>query len=91
MLDALDVINIKIEALGLPLQCLGLGSMVKVPLWWCPISPPVPPQRAPGGSRQLGTPRVRPRPLGAPPPPRGLERAAPKVVDFTTFDHLHRL
>ena len=33
-----------------------------VPLpWQCPSLPPVPPQRAPGGSRQLGTPRARPR------------------------------
>ena len=37
-----------------------LGSMVKVPPWQCPMSAPVPPQGAPGGSRQLGTPRERP-------------------------------
>ena len=37
-----------------------LGSMVKVPPWQCPMSAPVPPQGAPGGSRQLRTPRERP-------------------------------
>ena len=26
LLEAFDILNIKIEALGLPLQCLGLGS-----------------------------------------------------------------
>ena len=31
----------------------------KCPPWQCPSSPPVPPQGAPGGSGQLGTPRVR--------------------------------
>ena len=35
--------------------------MVKVPPWRCPSSAPVPPRGAPGGSGQLGTPRVRPR------------------------------
>eukprot|EP00964_Phaeocystis_antarctica_P151579 scaffold119216_cov56-Phaeocystis_antarctica.AAC.1 len=33
--------------------------MVKEPPWHCPSSAPAP-QCAPGGSRQLGTPRVRP-------------------------------
>ena len=37
----------------------GQGSMVKVPPWQCPSSAPVPPQGAPGGSGQLGTPRER--------------------------------
>ena len=49
----------------------GLGadpnnSMVKVPLWQGPSSPPTPPQGAPGGSGQLGTPRKRP-PYWVPP------------------------
>ena len=34
--------------------------MVKVPPWQCPSSAPVPPEVAPGGSGQLGTPRKRP-------------------------------
>ena len=49
---------------------------------WCPSSPPVPPQRAPGGSGRLGAPRVRPRPwaprhrLGgsSEPPPKDVGR-----------------
>ena len=37
------------------------ASTVKVRLpWQCPSSAPVPPQGAPGGSGQLGTPRKRP-------------------------------
>ena len=35
---------------------------------------------------QLGTPRVRPSHWGAPPPPRGLKRAASKVANFTAFE-----
>ena len=31
------------------------GSMVKVPPWQCPSSPPVPSQDAPGGSALLGS------------------------------------
>ena len=46
----------------------------------------MPPQGAPGGSGELGTPGVRPRSLGAQPSPRGLRRAASKVADFTAFD-----
>ena len=38
----------------------GCGSMVKAQSGLCPSSAPVPPQGAPGGSRQLGTPRKRP-------------------------------
>ena len=33
---------------------------MKVPSWQGRSSPPVPPQGAPGGSGQLGTPRKRP-------------------------------
>ena len=36
------------------------NSMVKVAPWQRPSSAPVPPQGAPGGSRQLGTPKKRP-------------------------------
>ena len=36
------------------------GNMVKVPPWQCPSSPPVPPQRVPGGFVRLGTPGMRP-------------------------------
>ena len=38
------------------------GSMLKglLPPWQCLSSPPLPPRGAPGGSGQLGTPRVRP-------------------------------
>ena len=47
----------------------------------------MPPQRATGGSRQLGTPRVRPS-HWAPRHRLGeLKRAASKVADFTAFDH----
>ena len=39
----------------------GSAAMSKCPLpWQCPSSAPVPPQGAPGGSGQLGTPRERP-------------------------------
>eukprot|EP00964_Phaeocystis_antarctica_P050645 scaffold29488_cov41-Phaeocystis_antarctica.AAC.2 len=34
--------------------------MVQVPPWQRPSSAPAPPQGAPGGSRQRGTPRARP-------------------------------
>ena len=54
------------------------SNMVKVPPWQRPSSPPVPPQRVPGGSRQLATPRGEAQPLGGPPPPRGLKRTASK-------------
>ena len=61
-----------------------LRSTVQVPALAAPqLAPRVPPRRAPGGSGQLGTPGVRPRPLGAPPPPQGLKRAASKVADST--------
>ena len=38
----------------------GQRSMVIVPPWQCSSSAPAPPQGAPGGSGQLGTPRKRP-------------------------------
>ena len=38
----------------------GAATQSKCPAWRCPSSPPVTPQRVPGGSGQLGTPRVRP-------------------------------
>ena len=53
---------------------------------WCPSSPPVPPQGAPGGSGQLGTPRVRPSHQAPQPPPRGLKRAASKVADSAAVE-----
>ena len=63
------------------------NSMVKVArLGSAPSSPPVPPQRAPGGSGRLGTPRAEVRPPGAPPPPPVLERAASKVAHVAAFD-----
>ena len=48
-----------------PLSSLLFAEMAqptcsKCPPWQCPSLPPVPPQGAPGGSGQLGTPRVRP-------------------------------
>ena len=51
-----------------------------------PSSPPAPPQGAPGGSGQLGTPRVRPSHW--PPSHRlgGATRAASHVADSTAFD-----
>ena len=58
-------------------QC---SSMVKVPPWQCPSSAPVPPQGAPGGSGQLGTPRDEAGPLSAQPLPFVLERAASKAA-----------
>ena len=41
-------------------KLLGNRSMVKVQSAQCPSSAPAPPQGAPGGSGQLGTPRKRP-------------------------------
>ena len=38
----------------------------KCPPWQCLSSPPVPPQRAPGGAGQLGAPRARPKAAGRP-------------------------
>ena len=61
--------------------------MVKVPPWQCPSPAPAAPQGAPGGFRQLGTPREGVRPLSAQPPPRVVELAASKVADFTALDH----
>ena len=40
------------------------------PGWWAAPAA-MPPRGAPGGSAQLGSPRVRPRPLGAPPTASG--------------------
>ena len=48
----------------------------KCPPWQRPSSAPAPPQDAPGGPGQLGTPRVEARPLGAQPRPQVLELAA---------------
>ena len=42
------------------------GSMVKVSPWQCPSSASVPPQGAPGGSRQLNTPTQRDQPTRRP-------------------------
>ena len=39
---------------------IGRNSTVKVPLWQGTSSASAPPQGAPGGSGQLGTPRMRP-------------------------------
>ena len=43
-----------------PLRSARRGSMVRVLPWQRPSSAPAPPQGAPGGSGQLGTPRKRP-------------------------------
>ena len=55
---------------------------------WCPSSAPAPPQRAPGGSVQLGTPRARPSHWAPQPPPRGLpaSRLQRALADVTAFD-----
>eukprot|EP00964_Phaeocystis_antarctica_P084904 scaffold53562_cov36-Phaeocystis_antarctica.AAC.1 len=63
------------------------GSMVKATPWQCPRSAPTPPQCAPGGSSWLGAPRREAGPLGAPPLPRVLERAASEAADVPAFDH----
>ena len=56
--------------------------------WPCPSSAPVPPQGAPGGSGQLGTPRARLGRLGrSQPPPRVPEPAASKVAHVTAYGH----
>ena len=49
------------------------------------FSAPAPPQGAPGGSGQLGTPRARPRHWGPQPLPRLLERAASTAVHSAAF------
>ena len=53
--------------------------------WQCLSSAPavMPPQGAPGGPMQLGTPRVRPQPPEPHLPPPLLELAASKVAHFT--------
>ena len=56
--------------------------------WQCPSSAPVPPQGAPGGSGQRGTPRKRPSPLGARLLPPVLEPAAAGAAHFTALDHV---
>ena len=66
----------------------GQTAWSKCPPWQCPSSAPAPPQGAPGGSGQPGTPSKMPRPLGAQPLPRVLEPAASKAADFTAFDHV---
>ena len=62
--------------------------MLKAPPWQRLSSALAPPQGAPGGSGQLGTPRKRPAHCGAQLPRRELERATFKVANFTAFDHL---
>ena len=65
-----------------------LGSMVKVP----PLAvPQLAPCASSGRACRLWAalyPQSEAQPLGAQPPPRGLERAASKVADFTAFDHV---
>ena len=61
-----------------PRPCRCSGRWSKCPPWQRPSSPPVPPQRAPGGSRRLGTPQSEAQPLGPQRPPRRLKRAACK-------------
>ena len=56
------------------------------PLGSAPARPLVPPQGAPGGSGAAWYSQSEAQPLGTPPPPRGLERAASKVAGFTAFD-----
>ena len=53
------------------------SARAKCPAWLCPSPAPAAPQGAPGGSGQLGAPRVRPQPLGVPPPPRGSSSELP--------------
>ena len=65
---------------------MGVTAPSKCPSSQCSSSPAVPSQGVPGGSGQLDTPRVRPQPLGAQPPPQVLELAASKDADFTCFD-----
>ena len=63
--------------------------MARALSWQRPSSAPAPPQGAPSGCGQLGTPpQAKPRPLGAQPSPLLLEPAASKVVDldFTGCD-----
>ena len=58
------------------------------PLGSAPASAaPAPPQGAPGGPVQLGTPRVSPGHWEPQPRPQLLERAACKVAPFTAFVH----
>ena len=56
-------------------------------LWQRHSSPPVPPQGAPGRSRAAWYSQSEAQPLGAPPPPRRLKRAACKVADLIALDH----
>ena len=53
-----------------------LPAPSKCPSSQCSSSPAVPSRGAPGGSGQRGTPRARPQPLSAQPPPQVLELAA---------------
>ena len=74
---------------GLPARPLGAAARSKCdgPPWQCAGSPPVPPQRAPGGSGQPGSPRVRPshwaprHRLGgsSEPPPKSPISLAPRI------------
>ena len=69
------------------LEEASMSSMVKDQYGQCPASAPAPPQGVPGGSGQLGTPRLREAgPLGAQPLPRILERAASRAADLTAVD-----
>ena len=74
--------------LGMAIFMLRLAAPSKSPSSRCSssCSPAVPSRRAPGGSGQRGTPRARPQPRSAQPPPQVLERAASKDADFTCFD-----
>ena len=69
-------------------EALGATPWSKSPPWQRPSSPPVPPQRAPGGSGAARHSQGEAQPLGAPPPPRGLRRASSKVAYSTVFGRL---
>mgnify|MGYP006188326177 FL=1 len=72
-----------------PLVRTWLHSMVKVAPRQCSSSAPGPPQSAPGGPGQLGTPRKRPTHWAPSRCLRGARasRRASKAADFTAFDH----
>ena len=63
-------------------KCLALPVFLAEP----PACPPVPPRRAPGGSGQLGTPRVEAQPRGAPPATASAARASHITLQRTLAD-----
>ena len=80
-------LTIQVEGLRALLDGLRPPSMVKVPPWQCPSSPPAPPQGALGGARASGK-LAHPGRGWATGRSATLHRVPELAADFIAFDHL---